>query len=128
MRELLVESVEEQGEMMLVTTTYGTVKYPYAFSDLMIVEGKTYEDYAQLEFSAEIDEAMFKLYTLTFNGEEGIPVGTLQDGDKAYAVTAQFHDFGEADNDTTITLSALQETFNDVINSLSENKGFTAAD
>ena len=43
-------------------------------------------------------------------------------------VTAQFHDASGIDEDSMITFNAVQETFNDVVNSLFENEGFTAAD
>ncbi len=128
MKELLVESVEEQEDIVLVNTTYVTVKYPYAFSDIMSVEAQTFEDYAVLEFGAIIHDTTHKVYTLFFNGEEGMPVGTLQLDGETYVVTAQFHDVSGMNEDSMITYYAAQETFNDVVNSLSENEGFTAAD
>lgn len=127
-KELLVESVTERDDAMLVVTTYGTVKYPYAFSDLMTVEAETFEDYAVLEFGATIGGTVHKLYTLIFNGEEGIPVGTLLVDGETYVVTALFHDVSGIGDDGMVTFYATQETFNDVVNSLSENQGFTAAD
>ena len=125
--ELLVESVKEQEDIVLVNTTYVTVKYPYAFSDLMSVEAETFEDYAVLEFGAIINDTTHKVYTLYFNGEEGMPLGTLERNGETYVVTAQFHDASGVSEDNMITFFAAQETFNDVVNSLSENEGFTAA-
>lgn len=127
-KELLVESVTERDDAMLVVTTYGTVKYPYAFSDLMTVEAETFKDYAVLEFGATIDGTVHKLYSLIFNGEEGFPVGTLLVDGETYVVTALFHDVSGIGDDDMVTFYATQETFNDVVNSLSENQGFTAAD
>ena len=127
-KELVVESVTEQEETVIVDTTYVTVKYPYAFSDLMSVEAETFEDHAALEFGAVIAETTYKAYTLYFDGEEGMPVGTLQLDGETYVVTAQFHEVSGVGKDDMTTFYAAQETFNDVVNSLSENEGFTAAD
>lgn len=128
LKELLVQSVTEQEDAMHVVTTYGTVKYSYAFSDIICVEAETFEDYAVLEFGAMIDGKVVKLYTLIFNGLEGIPVGTLQVDGETFAVTAQFNDGSGVSGDSMVTFYAAQETFNDVVNSLSENEGFTTAD
>ena len=131
MKPLLVENVKEQGDTVTVETTYGTVKYPYAFSDLVIVEAQTFENHAVLEFKAELGGTECKLYTLTFalaRDEEGIPVGKLKVDGETYVVTAMFHDVTGLDDDNLVTFSAVQETFNDVVNSLSDNEGFTAED
>lgn len=127
-KQLLVENVTEQGDTVIVTTTYGTVKYPYAFSDLISVEAETFETHAVLKFSAEIEGEKHKLYTLIFNGEEGMPVGTLLMDGESYTVTALFHDAAGISDDNMVTFYAAQEAFNDVVNSLSENEGFTAED
>lgn len=127
-QELLLESVTEQGDAVLVVTTYGTVKYPYAFSDLLSVEAETFEKYAVLDFGATIDGTMHKLYKLMFNSEEGMLIGTLQKDGETYVVTAQFYEMSGVSGDSVITFNAAQETFNDVVNSLSENEGFTAVD
>lgn len=128
MKELLVESVEEQEDIVLVNTTYVTVNYPYAFSDIVSVEAQTFEDSAVLEFGAIIHDTTHKAYALFFNGEEGMPVGTLLLDGETYVVTAQFYDASGISEDSMITFYAAQETFNDVVNSLSENEGFTAAE
>ena len=126
--ELLVESITEQKDVVIVVTTYGTVKYPYAFSDLLSVEAETFDEYAVLEFSATIGDKVHKLYKLIFNGEEGMPIGTLQKNGETYVITAEFYEMNGISGDGIITFNAAQETFNDVVNSLSENEGFTAAD
>ena len=127
-KELLVETVTERADFVVVTTTYCTVKYPYAFSDLIFVEAKTLEAHAELQFSAEIDGEKYRVYTLYFNGEEGMPLGTLQIDGESYGVTAMFHEVTGLDDDDMISIYAAQETFNDVVNSLPENQGFTAED
>lgn len=127
-KELLVESVTEQGDAVIVVTTYGTVKYPYAFSDLISVEAETFADHAALDFLAEIEGEKHKLYTLTFHVEEGMVVGTLEIDGETYLVTAQFHGAAGLSDDSMVTFYAAQETFNDVVNSLSDNEGFTAED
>lgn len=128
MKELLVQSVTEQDDTMIVETTYGTVRYPFAFSDIMYVEAETFENHAELDFCAMIDGTIHKVYTLLFNGEEGMPVGTLQNDGETYVVTVQFHDISGVSEENIATFYAAQETFNDAVNSLSENKSFTATD
>jgi len=127
-KELAVQSVADQNDFVLVTTTYGTVKYPLAFSDIMSVEVEAFEDYAALTFNAMIDGAAVKLYAMQFNSEEGIPVGTLKVDGKTYEVTAQLYDATDISDENMVTFDAAQETLNDVIHSLSENEGFTATD
>ena len=127
-KELQIQNVTEQDDTVLVETTYGTLRYPYAFSDLMSVEAEVFEDYSALNFNATLDGKTVKLYTLLFNMREGVPVGTLEVEDQMYAITAQFHDPEGVSDENIVTFYAVQETFNDVVNSLSENEGFTAAD
>ena len=125
-QELVVESVTPQGSDVVVATTYGTVKYPYAFSDIMSVEAKNFGSYAALEFSAKIGEKSYKLYDLLFNSEEGSPLGTLEYNGETYTVTAQFHGVSNIDDNHAVTFYAAQETLNDVASSLAENENFTA--
>lgn len=127
-KELLVQNVTKQDNMVLVETTYGTVRYPFAFSDIMSVEAENHGNYAALEFSAMIDGETYKLYTLYFNSEDGVPVGTLRYDSETYVVTAEFHDASGISDLNMVTFYAAQETFNDVINSLSENENFRAED
>lgn len=128
LKELDVESVTEQEDSVLVTTTYGTVRYPFAFSDIMCVEAETFDDHAVLMFNAIIDGVLVKLYALQFNGTEGIPVGTLEVDGEEYAVTSLFYNENRISDNNMATFYAVQETFNDVLVSLSENEGFTVSD
>lgn len=127
MKELNIQSITEQEDTMVVLTTYGTVKYPFAFSDILSVEAKNFDSYASLEFSVLIDEKSVLLYALLFNGTEGMPVGTLQVDGETYEVTSQLYDAEDVSDDDMVTIYAVQETFNDVLSSLSENSGYTAA-
>lgn len=127
MKELVIQSTTEQEDTVIVSTTYGTLRYPFAFSDIMVVEAKTFEDYAMLEFRAVIDDAEFMLYALYFNGKEGIPVGTLQVDGNIYVITSQLYTEENISDDDMVTFYAAQETCNDVLSSLAENQGFTAA-
>ena len=124
---LLVQSVEEQGDVVLVKTTYCTLAYPFAFSDLIRIETQTFEKDAQMVFSAFVGEEEVKLYTLYFNRAVGIPLGTLTVDGVKYVVTAEIHDLVYANEDNRLTYQAAQETFNDVAMSLEENEHFQAA-
>lgn len=123
-KELLVQSIQEQEDTVLVETTYGTVKYSAAFSEIIDVKAETFPDHAVLTFHVVMDEAVEKLYALYFNADEGVPVGTLEVDGEVYVVTSQFYDAKNLSEENMITFYAAQETINDVLISLSENEGF----
>lgn len=125
METLVIQQIEEQGSMIVVTTNYGTVAYPVAFEALMSVEARNQENDVALEFYATIDGKQCALYALAFHSREGIPVGYLQVGENVYAVNAIFHEPVGLDADGKSTFYAAQETFNDVVTSLEDNTGFS---
>lgn len=127
---LTVEAVEEQGDMMVVVTSFGQVKYPYAFADMVQVKAQNNENVAALEFSAVISGEEYPVFTLWFGSDAGIALGTLAIEGEAEprAVSAEFATadaaaLGEKAN----AFFAVQECFNDVAASLQENSGFTPA-
>lgn len=126
-KELLVQSVEEQGDWMVVNTTYGVIKYPFAFSDLIRIETENGSNDAKMDFSAFVGEEEVMLYTLYFNKNAGITLGSLTVDGEEYTVTAVIHDLVYANEDNRLTYQAAQETFNDVAMSLEENDHFQAA-
>lgn len=126
-KELLVQTVEERGDRMVVTTSYGTIKYAYAFSDLIQIKTETFDYHAQMDFYVVIDGQEIALYTLFFNKNAGIPVGTLTVDGTAYTVTALIYELDQVIEENRLTCQAAQETFNDVMISLAENTGFQAA-
>lgn len=126
-QELLVEDVKEQDDFVVVDTSYCVIKYPYAFSDLIHVASQTFDNYSQLDFSAVVGSEERVLYTLLFNKDEGIPVGTLTVNGAEYRVAAVIYELDDVSEDHRVTFYAAQETFNDVMVSLAENPGFTAA-
>lgn len=124
--ELTVDSIEEQGDAVIVTTSYGTVKYPYAFSDVIAVSTENEENSARLIFSVLIGTEEFPSYTLIFNGTEGILIGSVAIGgeNSAVPVYVEFHEAGNLGEEMAGTFNAVQETFNDVLTSLCENGNF----
>lgn len=127
MQELLIQEVKEQNDVVVVISSYCVIKYPYAFSDLICIKPQTYDYYSQLDFSASVDGEERLLYTLLFNKDTGIPVGSLRVNGTEYKVTAVIYDLNDASEDNRVTFYAAQETFNDIMVSLAENPGFTAA-
>lgn len=125
MPDLTVLGIEEEDGMMVVTTSYFVIKYPSAFSDLIQFKTETFEDYAQMDFSVVISGEETLLYSLICNKNTGFPVGTLQLNDSDYTVTAEIYDLEHVSDEDRLTCQAAQETFNDVMMSLTENKGFT---
>lgn len=127
--QLIDQTEDQKAQVVVISTSYGTVKYPFAFSDLIRVYAENQEDRAVLKFCAWLNNTEYPLYSLIFDGDEGFPVGELtrKDG-TAISVTVQFFEADPAmDADEMQSFYAVQETVNDVIQSLAENKHFTAA-
>lgn len=127
---LTVETLEEQGDMMVVTTSFGQVKYPYAFGDMLQVTAEDKGDVAELVFSALISGEEYHVFTVRFGSEEGIVLGTMAIEGEAEprTVSAEFASVdGAALGDRANAYYAVQECFNDVAASLQENAGFTPA-
>ncbi len=126
--KLTIESIEEQGDKMVVTTSYCQVKYPYAFSDLIQVEAVNDAQGARLVFFATIEGTRADLYSLCFGETDNILLGTLKVGGNTVTVSTELFQAGQGlDKDLQYVFVAAQETFNDVAASLSENGNFTPA-
>ncbi len=122
---LAVESITEQGDVVVVKTSYCEVKYPFAFADLIRVQAEE----EKLDFVLELSGEAYPLFAICFGEGEGIPLGTLAVDGKAepMAVWAQIGTPNEAAlGDSVSTYYAAQESFNDVLASLMENEGFTS--
>lgn len=124
MKELLLQDVSEQGNMIVLTTTYCTVSYPVGFEQVVTAEVQNQDNTAKIVVYATIEGKQYAVYALVFNSREGMPIGYLRVEEDIYSVNAIFYDpegVGEAGKST---FYAAQETFNDVAMSLEENKGF----
>ena len=128
LKELKINSVQEQENQVLVQTSYGTVCFPFACSDVIQAEAKNLGSVTALCFYAKLDRSTHKLLTLWFNRDEHIPIGSLLVDGKEVSVTAELFDvpFG-LDQGERNTFLAAQECFNDVVVALYEIEGFTPA-
>lgn len=127
---LTVDSIKEQGDTVVVSTSYCQLKYPFAFADLIEVEAVNEQDRAELIFSVKLDLSAYKLFSVTFGGSEGILLGTMDipGADAPVEVYAALYQLDDALGDNfASTFNAAQESFNDVALSLTENEGFTPA-
>jgi len=125
--ELTVGAIEERGDVVVVTTSYCTLKYPFAFVDLMKIEPIVQDVGAGLDFSLEVEGRKSKVFTLLFGSKEGALVGRIKlDGQaEAIDVTVVFYEVdAELNPSLHTTFYAVQETFNDIVNSLCENTNF----
>lgn len=130
LQELIVHSVEQQNDMMIVDTSYCVLKYPFAFSDLIRIQPQMEEDRAALEFAILIDEKTYAVFTLYFGGSDGVLMGTLAvDGsDEPVNVYAVIHEAEESlPEGSRSSFLAAQEVINDVAASLAENTNFSPA-
>lgn len=113
---------------IVVQAQYVTVAYPKAFEEVVLVDTTVYDAYWALEFSADINGACLPMYYLWFNGDIGLPAGTLTDPDgNPVTVTVEFFDAPDDLTDAEReTFLAAQETANDVLLSLEDNDGYAA--
>ena len=123
---LEVTDTQEQGEDILVSTSYCTLRYPFAFSDLITVTAAPEEE--SLLFTAVLEDAQVPVFALRFGVQAGIEAGTLQ-----LPVTGETVSVGidlmelpeDLDQAHHASFYAAQEVINDVIASLEENEAFT---
>lgn len=128
MEKMVIHSVEEQGKLVCVKTSYGDFSYPFAFSDLVVMEPVNEESYVGLAFSAYIGGNCEPVYTLWINSDRGMTAGTLRVEDKTYSVTLEIMDAREdLDANSLSTFNAVQETLNDVLQSLAAGGNFEYA-
>lgn len=122
-------TVEQEGQMMVITTSYCVLKYPFAFSDVIRVTAENQADQAALLFCAWLNNTEYPMFSIVFDGNGGILVGTLKlDDGTVVSVTAQLFEADEAmEPDMLKSFYAVQETINDIIQSLAENEHFTSA-
>lgn len=127
--ELTVESVEQEEQTMVITTSYCVLKYPFAFSDLIRVTAVEQDGLPALLFHAYLNGAEYPIFSIVFDGAEGIPVGTLELSDgTTVSVTAQLYEAdGSLAQEMLGSFYAAQENFNDIISSLNDAEGFTPA-
>lgn len=123
--ELTILSVEDAGDMVLVTTNICKVKYPYPFADLVQPQVIQENGKIALRFCAVINNNNYPLYELVFGNQGTMPLGTLAVGTNSVAVTVNFFEAaGELSEDGRIAFVAAQETFNEAASSMSENTNF----
>lgn len=128
--ELKIESVEEQEEIVLITTSYGTMSYSSAFSELIGTDVYFGDGTGCIIFSARVGGGNQTVYSILFNNESGIDVGELQlDGvESPIRVSVVFYEAPSTlAGDDLISYLAAQETFNDIVVSLDKNEGFSSS-
>lgn len=119
---LEITEILEEGDLVTVTTTFGTVSYPFAFSDLLSVAVE--ED--RLVFNANLEEAV-PVFVIRFDDQAPIRLGSFyfSQTQQTLIVSAELMELPEGMDASQSGFYAAQETFNDVVNSLSENQNFT---
>lgn len=126
LEKMVLHSVQEQGDVVYVTTSYGDFSYPFAFSDLIAMEPVNQGNCVGINFSAYIEGNSELAYTLWINGDRGMTAGSLRVGDQAYGVTLEIVDPREDLNEKYLsTFYAVQETLNDVLLSMEAGGNFT---
>lgn len=128
---LEVVEIREEGTLVAAETSYCTVSYPYAFSDLMALSCLQENGADYLVFSADASNGEYPVFYLCFGEDTGILLGQLVlpvtgETVPVYAGLYTLDDnVAESDRDTCL---AVQECVNDVIASLGENENFTPAE
>ena len=125
---LEILSAKEDGEWVTVDSTFGSFRYPTAFSDVLRVEAVEQGESASLRFVARIAAKDVTVYTLHYGKATGIRCGTLRLSNTAEEI-AVYADLAEkpagVPDDWASTFYAAQETFNDVLSSMTEDSRFT---
>ncbi len=125
---LSIMSITEDGDWIVVETTYGVLRYPFAFSDVIEVEAFNEGETSQLRFYTKIEGQKIKNYTIHYNDNEGTAFGTLKK-EKKIPLSVVFEEPpAELQEDWKTTFYAVQETFNDVLKSMEENEKFFGVD
>lgn len=125
---LSIMSTTESGEWVTVKTSYMTIRYPFAFSDIIEVEAYNEEFASQLRFYVYISGKKTLNYVIHFNSDEGLPCGTLK-LQNDIPVSVEFKKASDRlSEDWLSTFYAVQETFNDVLKSMEENEKFFGVD
>lgn len=113
-------SMEEEEEWIVVNTEYGTIRYPFAYEDMIRIKPVKEAAYGAMEFYAQLPSGTYPIYTIWFGKEQGSPLGMIANKDGTY-VDAFLEIFEPAkklkDSDLT-SFYAAQETVNDVLGSL----------
>lgn len=124
---LSIISTTESGDWVTVKTSFISLRYPFAFSDIIAVEAYNEGLASQLRFYSNLDGKKTLNYVIYFNSNEGIPCGTLKlQGE--IPISVEFEKAPKKlSEDWLNTFYAVQETFNDVIKSMEEN-GMIPAD
>lgn len=128
---LEILAVEDQGEYVQLTTSYCTLRYAFAISDLMQVRCGGEPGAESLLFLAELEQREYPLFCLYFGEGRGFRLGSLElpVTGETVAVWAELLELDgempEGDRDAAI---ACQECINDVIAALGENGNFTPAE
>ncbi len=118
----------EKGDVVEIDTTYCTLSFPFAYSDLIEEELVDKDGRTAIDFYAVLENERYPIYTVSFSGEGDIALGTLHlDGWDCEVRASIADEATELDGDNMISFRAAQETFNDVWNSLVANENFIPA-
>lgn len=125
---LQILSSREEGAWVLVDTTYVSVRYPFAFSDLIRVEPEN-GGTERLIFRVQIGSTTFDMFAVCFDDSGIIDLGTVSlPGGEIRPLTAEVYPVPDTlDADGRNTYLAAQESFNDVVASLGENENVALA-
>ena len=125
---LNVLSKKEDGDLVIVNTTYGTFSYPFAFADILSFEVSTDGSVDKLNFYADLSERKYILFTINFGSSEGVFIGQVKiEGESTQtSVSVVFYDEPEGLNDDELTTYyAAKELFNDIEQSLMKNDNYS---
>jgi len=126
--ELRLNAHTEKGDIVEIDTTYCTLSFPFAYSDLVEEELVDNSERTAIDFYAVLGNERYPIYTVSFCAEGDIVLGTLQlDGWDCEVRASIAAEATGLEGDDMISFHAAQETFNDIWNSLVANENFTPA-
>lgn len=110
----------EEENLVLVTTQYGTVTYPAAFSDVIQIRTEMCNNVAVLKFEAQLDNAQAALFDICYGEMDGDPLTQIvqEDGTVIKVYMEVYQPPVGLNEDDINTFYAAQEVLNDVLASM----------
>ena len=115
----VIMSTHEKDDRVIVSTVYGNLNYPFAYSDLLQIVPVTDEGGVALEFYGKLEHGNYLLYTLWLGKEQGKPVGTVfhRNGDAVNVYLEMAKKPWRTKHSDENSFYAAQETVNDILRS-----------
>jgi len=123
---------QEGSEFMSIETAYGTLEYPDARKDNLVIredDGENKEEPEKVEFMYTGNDEEVVLFTVYYNQDKGIPLGQYKDTKTTVSVElSDLEEIKDWDQEKQDLVCEMQEGVNDMIAGLHEDDNFVPAE